>query len=79
MSLSFTICPDNRNTRNSVILYFVVAVKEIDKYGGSKDGEDQPEHCLGRSTGITQHNNNVNVRKSRELSKMDVVFGYYLQ
>lgn len=76
MSLSFTICPDNRNTRNPVILYFVVAFKEIDKYGGSKDGEDQPEHCLGRYTRIFS---NVNVRKSRELSKMDVVFGYYLQ
>lgn len=31
MSLSFTICPDDRNTENPAILYFVVAFKEIDK------------------------------------------------
>ncbi|CAK6431861.1 unnamed protein product [Pipistrellus nathusii] len=55
MCLSFTICTNNRNTENPAVLYFVFAFKEIDKYGGSKDGEDQQEYCLGRSTGITQH------------------------
>ena len=59
MSLSFTICPDN-----PAVLYFVVAFKTQINMEDQKDGEDQLEHCSGSSSGITQHNSGVKVKRN---------------